>query len=162
MIQPNFITAIIRNEQDDILMILAQGENDPHPYWTLPGGRVEKGETARQALVREVQEETGLTIIAIGQLAYQTEMQFDDVKTFAEVYEVASWNGDLSINDPEDEILDVAWLPLPQAIQHLEKIADYPPMSEPPIAYLRQAKPAGYRWQYRVAGEGAVWVNNGE
>jgi 8-oxo-dGTP diphosphatase len=39
-----------------ILLVKARDKNN----WQLPGGRIESGETAVEALVREVKEETGL------------------------------------------------------------------------------------------------------
>jgi 8-oxo-dGTP diphosphatase len=45
-------------------------------YTYLPGGHVEFGETSREALVREMQEETGLTATA-GDLLGVVESQFE-------------------------------------------------------------------------------------
>ncbi len=44
-------------------LLLVRRAHDPHRgRWSLPGGRVERGETAEQAVVREVREETGLEV----------------------------------------------------------------------------------------------------
>ncbi len=54
-------TAIIEFPPDTILLI--KRKTVPFKgYWALPGGRVEKGETVEQTVVREVKEETGLDV----------------------------------------------------------------------------------------------------
>lgn len=47
---------------DDILLI-RRGTPPGLGQWSLPGGRVEPGESVREAVVREVSEETGLTVV---------------------------------------------------------------------------------------------------
>ncbi len=53
--------AVIRDESDR--MLLVRRRNEPGAgLWSLPGGRIEPGETEQQAVVREVREETGLEV----------------------------------------------------------------------------------------------------
>ncbi|MFL6690493.1 MAG: NUDIX hydrolase [Alphaproteobacteria bacterium] len=44
------------------LLLVRRGQPPRAGEWSIPGGRVEAGETLREALVREVAEETGLRI----------------------------------------------------------------------------------------------------
>jgi 8-oxo-dGTP diphosphatase len=44
------------------LLLIKRGHEPGMGLWSLPGGRVEAGETDAAALVREVREETGLTV----------------------------------------------------------------------------------------------------
>lgn len=48
--------------QDDKVLLVKHGEAASHitGSYGLPAGRIEKGETAKQAAIRELQEETGL------------------------------------------------------------------------------------------------------
>ena len=46
----------------------------------------------------------------------QCWIQFTDFEALACVYTVEAWHGNLAPDDPEEEILSVAWVPLPQAI----------------------------------------------
>jgi mutator protein MutT len=50
--------AIIKG--NTILMVYV--EDGEQKYWTLPGGRVERGETPEQAVIREVKEEVCLDV----------------------------------------------------------------------------------------------------
>jgi len=49
---------ILRGDQ----IVLVKRKNPPHG-WALPGGLVETGETVEQAVVREINEETGLEFV---------------------------------------------------------------------------------------------------
>src|SRR5918998_4025786 len=50
------VYAIVRNGDGDVLLVRRLDTGD----WELPGGRVDPGESAVDALVREVEEEAGL------------------------------------------------------------------------------------------------------
>jgi 8-oxo-dGTP pyrophosphatase MutT (NUDIX family) len=63
-IHRTIVSAIIFSKDGKVLM----GRKDPSKggvytdCWHIPGGGVDEGETLEQALIREVQEETGITI----------------------------------------------------------------------------------------------------
>lgn len=56
--------AVVTREGDDRFLLVRRGENPGKGLWGLPGGYVELGETADEALLREVQEETGYLVDA--------------------------------------------------------------------------------------------------
>jgi ADP-ribose pyrophosphatase YjhB (NUDIX family) len=58
MDRPRVCAAIIRKSQEILMVEHHASEGDRH--WTLPGGAIEPGETAEEAVVREVFEETRL------------------------------------------------------------------------------------------------------
>ena len=55
--------AVIKDDQGRLLLI-KRGHEPGAGLWSVPGGRVEPGETDAEALVREMREETGLTVQA--------------------------------------------------------------------------------------------------
>jgi 8-oxo-dGTP diphosphatase len=55
------VGAIVRDAAGRLLLI-RRGHDPEAGAWSLPGGRVEPGESDAQALVREMREETGLTV----------------------------------------------------------------------------------------------------
>ncbi|HEX3751359.1 MAG TPA: NUDIX domain-containing protein [Streptosporangiaceae bacterium] len=57
------VGAIVRDDAGRLLLV--QRGHDPEAgRWSLPGGRVEPGETDAEALAREMHEETGLIVTA--------------------------------------------------------------------------------------------------
>ena len=57
------VGAVITDDRGRLLLI-KRGHAPSAGLWSLPGGRIEPGETDAEALVREIREETGLMIEA--------------------------------------------------------------------------------------------------
>lgn len=55
------VAALIINSDD--LVMIKRGKEPSKGKWSLPGGKIELGETLESALKREILEETGLTIM---------------------------------------------------------------------------------------------------
>lgn len=55
--------AVIRNEEDDVLVV-QRGESSDHPFkWEFPGGKLMIGESEEECVIREVREELSMDII---------------------------------------------------------------------------------------------------
>ena len=57
---------VVKNEKNEVLMIYRRGS------WDLPKGKIDDGETPEVAAVREIQEETGLNDVKLGDLICYT------------------------------------------------------------------------------------------
>ena len=54
------VRAIIQNEVNEILLLKRASKDAYGDMWCLPGGKVDFGQRAEEAIVREIQEETSL------------------------------------------------------------------------------------------------------
>ncbi|MDW0117098.1 NUDIX hydrolase [Sporosarcina thermotolerans] len=108
------VYAVILKE-GKVLMV----KNKKYNNWTLPGGGVEKGETLEQAAIREVWEETGLTV-EIGKLlaVNETFRQKENNHVLFFTFNTGVIGGEIAIQD-RDGILDVQWKDLNEAVEEL-------------------------------------------
>lgn len=64
----NVTCAIIRNEENQILVV-QRGENTDHPFkWEFPGGKIDPGENDEECIIREINEELSIEIVICGKL----------------------------------------------------------------------------------------------
>lgn len=81
--------------------------------WSLPKGHIEAGETAEQAAVREVQEETGIigeVLAPLGTIDFWFVAEDRRVHKTVHHYLMRALGGELC--DEDVEVSEVAWVPL--------------------------------------------------
>jgi ADP-ribose pyrophosphatase YjhB (NUDIX family) len=92
------------------------GRTDRHGrlLWSLPKGHIEAGETAEQAAVREVEEETGISgeiLAELGTIDFWFVAEGRRIHKTVRHYLLRATGGELS--DADVEVTEVAWVPLP-------------------------------------------------
>ena len=88
--------------------------------WSLPKGHLEAGETAEDAAVREVEEETGIrgrVVAALGTIDYWFVAEDRRVHKTVHHYLLEAFGGQLS--DSDVEVDEVAWVPLRELRERL-------------------------------------------
>jgi len=91
------VGVLLRNQAGEILLV-GNEYRQGTLTWTLPGGAVEPGEDYCTAAARELHEETGLQLLALGRLLWTSQVYYGPDKTglIALAFEALEWQGELS------------------------------------------------------------------
>jgi ADP-ribose pyrophosphatase YjhB (NUDIX family) len=94
------------------MLMIRRGHDPGKGLWSIPGGRVEPGETDDQAVMREVREETGLDVTC-GRLLGTVERPGVAGTIFViRDYEAFLAAGTMGSPVAGDDAADAGWLPL--------------------------------------------------
>lgn len=115
-----------------------------HEQWTLPGGGLDHGEDPRDAVVREVHEETGLAV-SIGETARTFSLHLPDTWRRGRRVDAHSlrivYDGWVPPDSPEPRVVEVDGSTVEAAWQPLASVLDG---TVPTVSLVREAL-AGYR-----------------
>ncbi len=123
---------IVLNSRSEVLMMFRRG------YWDMAKGHIEAGETQEIAAVREVEEETGLQNIELGDFATTTFHTFKNKKN-KRILKISHWfrmfsDDTILVPQTEEDIEKLEWMPL-------EKAKNMKPIYENILYLLNQVEP---------------------
>ena len=117
--------AVIR--RDNRIFATEKGYGNYKGWWEFPGGKIESGETAQQALKREIMEELD-TEIEVGDRIIQVEYDYPEFHLSMDCFWCTVKSGNLTLKEAlaarwlgRDELDSVKWLPADAAV--LEEIS---------------------------------------
>lgn len=99
---------IVQNEEGKILLQYRRGK------WDLPKGKIDEGEAIEECAIREVEEETGLQNIELGELVGITHHQY--IERGENIDKETYWfamkvSGDqMLIPQTDEDILELRWV----------------------------------------------------
>jgi ADP-ribose pyrophosphatase YjhB (NUDIX family) len=99
---------VVENEKGELLLIFRK------QHWDLPKGKLDEGESIEECAVREVQEETGLRNILLGELIDTTLHQYEEngelITKKTAWYKMRGYSTDKVTPQTEEQIDDIKWV----------------------------------------------------
>jgi 8-oxo-dGTP diphosphatase len=109
------LKVVIRDKNDRCLLLKRSMSSKGNPgKWDFPGGKADPGERFDHALLREVAEETGLTIV-LDHVVGAAESELPEKKVAYLFFEGTLISGEIQLSEEHDNYI---WVP----IQDLTKI----------------------------------------
>ena len=129
-----------------VLLVASSYRSHAQPLWNLPGGRVAPGELLRDAVVREVAEETGLGA-SISELAYVSE-SYDGAQHILNATFAIDVTGSVAPVAGDDHVVAVEWVPIDRLAERISIAV----VRDPLVQYLRD------RTRYYGFGDAGVTI----
>lgn len=120
------VVAIIWQPSSESRFLISKRQKGKHlqGFWELPGGKIEAGESRRQALDRELREE--IDIIPVEAFAFKkTHHQYEDRNILLDVWEVTSFTGNVNAREGQE----VRWIAITDLGNYRFPEADKPIIS---------------------------------
>lgn len=114
------VAAVIK--EGNKIFATARGYGDYKGWWEFPGGKIEQGETAKEALVREIQEELSIKV-EVGDFITAVEYKYPSFYLKMDCYWCAITDGEPVLLEHEDcrwlsldQLGQVKWLPADELV----------------------------------------------
>ena len=140
------VAAVITDVRGRILLARRTDGRDLAGLWEFPGGKREPGESPEAALVRELQEELGITV-QVGAPLINVPQQYPDKRLVLDVRRVTAWQG--TPRGVEGQAL--AWVAPGKLVRY-----PMPPADRPVVAALLQ--PDRYLVTPEPDEDGKAWL----
>lgn len=101
---------ILINEKSEVLLLRRKGTSYGNGLYSLPGGKIEAGETAAEAVIREAREEIGVKVVQ-PQLVHVIDRQGTQTEFYIFVFKPTIVQGK-PVNGEFDKCDDVSWFPI--------------------------------------------------
>jgi len=109
---------VVENEKGELLLIYRK------KHWDLPKGKLDEGESIEECAVREVEEETGLKNVLLGELIDTTLHQYEEngdlITKKTSWYRMKGSSIDPLIPQTEEQIEDLKWVQADQLQAYME------------------------------------------
>ncbi len=116
--------AVIRNENNEILIQQRAANTHQGGLWEFPGGKLEEGETVEQGLIREIKEELDIQVL-LSRPLIKIQHDYGDRHVLLDVHFIEQWQGQVIANESQP----LKWVAPEALINYSMPAADKPIVS---------------------------------